>query len=71
MLGLLSVIVAACGATAKVTTLAGKAGSQGSVDGSGAAARFDGPSGIACDTAGNLYVADSGNDTIRKITVSH
>jgi len=51
-----------------VTTLAGKAGSKGSADGSGATARFKGLFGIACDAAGNLYVADAGNDTIRKIT---
>jgi len=48
--------------------LAGQAGSQGSPDGSGTAARFFGPAGIACDTVGNLYVADG--DTIRKITLS-
>jgi sugar lactone lactonase YvrE len=52
----------------KVTTLAGKAGQQGSTDGMGAAARFMTPTGIACDAAGNLYVTDSSNNTIRKIT---
>jgi sugar lactone lactonase YvrE len=55
----------------KVTTLAGKARVEGSADGRGATARFDGPTGIACDAAGNLYIVDSGNDTIRKITLSH
>jgi sugar lactone lactonase YvrE len=54
----------------EVTTLAGQAGSLGSADGSGAAARFDHPDGVACDAAGNLYVTDTGNNTIRKITVS-
>ena len=51
-----------------VSTLAGTAGEWGSTDGTGAAARFDCPTAIACDAAGTLYVADSGNNTIRTIT---
>ena len=51
-----------------VTTLAGLAGSSGSTDGTGSAARFNDPSGIAVDTAGNVFVTDSDNNTIRKIT---
>ena len=51
-----------------VTTLAGAAGMRGSADGVGAAARFSAPSAVAVDSAGNVYVADLSNDTIRKIT---
>jgi arabinan endo-1,5-alpha-L-arabinosidase len=51
-----------------VSTLAGTAGAAGSADGSGGAVRFNGPSGIAADTAGSLYVADTLNLTVRKIT---
>ena len=54
-------------ATGMVTTIAGTAGMTGSVDGIGAAARFSTPAGIAVDTAGNLYVADSSNHNVRKI----
>lgn len=51
-----------------VTTLAGTAGQAGSADGTGAAARFSFPRGIAVDGAGTIYVADTGNHTIRRIT---
>ena len=54
--------------SAVVSTLAGMAGSSGSADGTGSAARFFQPVGVAVDSAGNVYVADSGNNTIRKIT---
>ena len=57
-------------ATGVVTTLAGTAGQSGSADGTGAAARFNGPNGIASDGAGNLYVADSDNYTIRKVVIA-
>ena len=51
-----------------VTTLAGQAGSVGSANGTGAVARFFAPFGVAVDSAGNVYVADSDNHTIRKVT---
>ena len=51
-----------------VTTLAGTAGSTGSTNGTGSNALFQYPSGVAVDTSGNVYVADYGNHTIRKVT---
>lgn len=54
--------------TGAVTTLAGSAGSKGSADGKGSAARFDDPAGIAIDGRA-LYVADHANNTIRKVAI--
>jgi sugar lactone lactonase YvrE len=54
-------------ASGKVSTLAGSTES-GDVDGQGASARFNWPFGIALDKDGNLYVTDSFNHKIRKIT---
>ena len=53
-------------ATGAVTTLAGAPGQSGSADGTGAGRPLQQPGGIASDGAGNLYVADTGNNTIRK-----
>jgi sugar lactone lactonase YvrE len=51
-----------------VTTFAGTIGSSGSTDATGTSASFNQPYGIATDTAGNIYVADTNNNTIRQIT---
>lgn len=50
-----------------VSTFAGST-TPGNLDATGTAARFNGPKGIAIDSSGNIWVADSGNDEIRKIT---
>ncbi|HLK61275.1 MAG TPA: hypothetical protein VKU00_32295 [Chthonomonadaceae bacterium] len=51
----------------KVDTFAGDL-EPGDADGIGYVARFDRPTGLALDTQGNLYVADTGNNRIRKVT---
>lgn len=53
-----------------VTTLAGTYGATGTVNGTGAIARFNQPSGIAVDRLGNVYVADTSNYAVRKVTTS-
>lgn len=54
----------------QVTTFAGTLGQNGEADGPGGAARFAYPHSVAVDRSGNVYVADDGNHTIRKITPS-
>lgn len=52
-----------------VTTLAGSAGNSGSQNGTGSAARFNGLRGVVTDSTGaNIYVSDSGNQVLRKVT---
>jgi sugar lactone lactonase YvrE len=53
-------------AAGTVSTFAG--GREGFADGKGSAAAFDTPSALAIDRSGNLYVADTGNHAIRKIS---
>lgn len=53
-----------------VSTLAGRAGVAGSSDGTGAAALFNGPTGLAIDASGTLYVTDTRNNLIRRITAT-
>src|SRR5262245_11491584 len=50
--------------------LAGDIGGAGNADGTGAAAHFNNPTGVAVDSAGNVYVADYSNSTIRKVTAT-
>lgn len=51
-----------------VTTVAGD-GAAGFVDGPRASARFDNPQGVAVDSSGMIYVADTGNNRIRRIAI--
>jgi sugar lactone lactonase YvrE len=55
-------------AAGAVTTIAGAVDQIGSADGVAADARFNGPVGLAVDASGNVFVSDSGNLTIRRIT---
>ena len=58
------------GSGQSIETLAGN-GQPGSSDGSGAAARFNNPQGVALDGRGFLWVADTGNHTIRRINLQN
>lgn len=55
--------------TGTATTLAGT-GTAGFANGTGSSAAFDAPLGVAVDAAGNVYVADSKNHMVRKITAT-
>src|SRR5439155_9960990 len=69
-------LLAACASLACVhaqyafTNFVGLPGSSGTNDATGTAARFTHPYGVALDSTGNLYVADTENHTVRKITPS-
>lgn len=52
-----------------VTTIAGLSGKAGTTDGTNSAARFAGPGSVAVDAGGNLYVSDTDNCAIRKLTL--
>lgn len=54
--------------TGYVSTFAGKAETPGNTNGGISSALFNQPNDVAVDAAGNVYVADSGNNMIRKIT---
>lgn len=62
-----NVVAEAVAVASTVTTLAGS-GTAAFADGTGSAASFTHPSGIAVDAAGNVYVADKYNHRIRKVT---
>ncbi|MCX6857663.1 MAG: hypothetical protein NTV80_22485 [Verrucomicrobia bacterium] len=51
-----------------VSTLAGGAGASGYLDGTGTTARFNSPSGVTADTSNNVFLADTGNHVIRRVT---
>jgi sugar lactone lactonase YvrE len=53
-----------------VTTYAGMMGVTGTADAVGTAAQFCGPTGVAIDKAGNIYVGDRQNQLIRKISTT-
>lgn len=54
-----------------LSLLSGGLGAPGNLDGTGSAARFQAPYGVALDGAGNLYVADAGNHAIRQIKLAN
>lgn len=56
--------------TGEVSTIAGRAGEAGAVDGPVAKATFNQPAGVAIDASGNLYVADAKNHAVRKISAA-
>lgn len=57
-------------ASGAVTTFAGKLGASGMINATGVNAQFNSPNGLAFDSTGNLFVSDTGNNVIRKITAA-
>lgn len=73
VIGLVTCVLLTCGGDAtpqvlRVTHFAGSPGGPGSTDGPARDARFAGASGIAVSRDGTVYIADTGNNTIRKLT---
>ena len=58
-------------ALGSVTSIAGTAPTTGSTDGAGSAALFKNPSGLSSDGASSVYLADAGNQTLRKIDLTN
>jgi sugar lactone lactonase YvrE len=56
--------------TSTTTTILAGSGSSGATNGTGTAASFSAPQGIAVDATGNVYVADRNNNLIRKVTAA-
>lgn len=63
-------VVTKYSSTGAYTVVAGLAGTGGYLDATGTAARFNTPAGIAVDAAGNLYITETVNSKIRKITAA-
>lgn len=63
-------VIRRIGSDGQVMDVAGSAGQPGFADGVGAAARFNHPTSLAFDGLGNLFVADTGNNAIRRIAPS-
>jgi len=57
-------------ATAEVTTIAGLPHESGTADGVATAARFNEPSAVTADGAGNLFLTDANNNSIRKVVIA-
>ena len=54
----------------QIFLFAGSPGHDGFTNGTGTAARFNNPKGIICDRSGNVYVADTNNNRVRKIDMN-
>lgn len=64
-------MMTAAGTNWDITTIAGTAGNFGNQDGVGGTAKFAAPTGIAVDAHGNIFVTDTGNNSIREISSSN
>lgn len=65
-----SAVVTPPPAVARISVLAGSVTESGATEGAATGARFNSPEGLALDANGNLYVADPGNERVRKISAA-